>query len=190
MTEMGILYKETPFGESEKSGKRSLYRMADPFFRFWFALVAPHKAYLAQTLKKDRIVLWHKHRTALCSQMWEELSRLSVPRLALKGNQTAWGAAGRFWKGNNPEWDIVARSLDDKRLLLGEAKWSTKPHSQNEIDTLFKQLQNKRTPAIPQADKLVALYAVFIPEATDVKIKPPPDGIIVTAKDVLSALRD
>lgn len=193
MTEMGILYKETPFGESEKSGKRSLYRMADPFFRFWFALVAPHKAYLAQTSKKDRIALWHKHRTALCAQMWEELCRLAVPRLALSmlvGDQAVWGAAGRFWRGNSPEWDIVARSLDDKSLLLGEAKWSRKPYSQNEIDKLFNKLKSKEIPPIVQADNNTLFYAVFIPEVADRKVKPPTDGVIITAEDVISALRD
>jgi hypothetical protein len=106
------------------------------------------------------------------------------------GNQTAWGAAGRFWRGNSPEWDIVARSLDDKSLLLGEAKWSVKPYSQNEIDKLFIQLKNKGIPPVPHADTNALLYAVYIPDAADDKVKPPPDGVIVTAKDVLSALRD
>jgi hypothetical protein len=193
MTEMGILYKETPFGESEKSGKRSLYRMADPFFRFWFSLVAPHKAYLAQIPKKDRIALWHKYRTTLYAQMWEELCRLSVPRLPVslfRGERPAWGVAGRFWRGNSPEWDIVARSSNDKSILLGEVKWSGKPYSQGEVDKLFNKLKSKGIPPVFQADNNALLYAIFIPETADAKVKPPADGVIITAEDVLSALRD
>ena len=35
-----------------------------------------------------------------------------------------WEPAQRYWRGNAPELDIVARSADGRRLLVGEAKWS------------------------------------------------------------------
>ena len=34
-----------------------------------------------------------------------------------------WEPAQRYWRGNEPELDLVARSVDGKRLLVGEAKW-------------------------------------------------------------------
>ena len=36
LVEMQLVRRETPFGSSPKSGKRSLYRIADPFLRLWF----------------------------------------------------------------------------------------------------------------------------------------------------------
>ena len=34
--------------------------------------------------------------------------------------------ARRYWRGNAPEYDVVALSVDDPRMLVGEAKWSAK----------------------------------------------------------------
>ena len=38
-----------------------------------------------------------------------------------------WEPAQRYWRGNAPELDVVARSADGRRLLVGEAKWALKP---------------------------------------------------------------
>ena len=38
-----------------------------------------------------------------------------------------WEPARRYWRGNAPELDVVARSVDGRRLLVGEVKWSEKP---------------------------------------------------------------
>jgi len=39
---LGIVRREIPFGELEKSTKRSIYKIIDPFFRFWFKVVVPN----------------------------------------------------------------------------------------------------------------------------------------------------
>ena len=36
LMEMGLVRRETPFGSDPRSGKRSLYRIDDPFLRLWF----------------------------------------------------------------------------------------------------------------------------------------------------------
>ena len=82
---------------------------------------------------------WPKHRTApgclfieninrlYFLKTWEELCRKCIPHLRNVDSPLSelgpWGLARRYWKENNPEWDIVAESLDGKRLLLGEVKW-------------------------------------------------------------------
>ena len=38
---LGLVRRELPFGEDEKGSKRGLYKIADPFFRLWFRVVAP-----------------------------------------------------------------------------------------------------------------------------------------------------
>ena len=37
LTDLGLIVKESPFGEGENS-KRSFYRIADQFLDFWFAI--------------------------------------------------------------------------------------------------------------------------------------------------------
>lgn len=43
------------------------------------------------------------------------------------GKLGPWEPAQRHWRGNDPELDIVARSADGRRLLVGEAKWTKTP---------------------------------------------------------------
>ena len=142
LIDLGLVRRELPFGESEKSSKRSLYRMADPFFRFWFRVVAPHRALLAHSSAPARLDLWRRSEQRVFSETWEELCRWSVPYLGAgyvgAGRSTPhsslskygpWSPAGRYWHGKGPEWDVVALSRNGKRLLLGEVKWTDKPAS-------------------------------------------------------------
>jgi AAA+ ATPase superfamily predicted ATPase len=113
---MGLVGREVPFGEDERSSKRSLYRIVDPFTRLWFKVVAPNRAQLATLSASGRRELLKKYWPQLVGEAWEELCRMLVPTIG------PWGPASRWWRGSEPEWDIVARSLDGKKLLLGEAK--------------------------------------------------------------------
>ncbi len=38
LVEMSLLLREVPFGSNPRSGKRTLYRIADPFFRLWLGV--------------------------------------------------------------------------------------------------------------------------------------------------------
>ena len=131
---MDILRREVPFGSPPRSGKRSLYRIADPFLRLWFRVVAPRRAALAEAPRETRLGWWRRHRPALDAYAWEELCRLAVPMLhrtgAPLGRLGPWEPASRYWRANEPEFDIVARSLDGNRLLVGEAKWTTRESGQ------------------------------------------------------------
>jgi len=123
---MGLVTRELPFGEA--GSKRALYRIADPFFRMWFRVVAPNRGPLATMSPASRRELLAKHWPGLLGQAWEELCRDAVPRL---GN---WSTASRWWRGNEAEWDVVAESIDRTRLLLGEVKLRA---SQQDVDNLL-----------------------------------------------------
>ena len=58
-------------GESEKSSRRAIYRIGDPFFRFWFRVVAPHRATLASAANGTRLATWTRVRDALVAETWE-----------------------------------------------------------------------------------------------------------------------
>ena len=131
LVEMGLVRRETPFGSDPRSGKRSLYRIDDPFLRLWFRVVAPHRAALAAAPRETRLRYWRRHRPSLESLAWEELCRMAVPLLHRSDTTLAglgpWEPAQRYWRGDAPELDVVARSVDGRRLLVGEVKWSMKP---------------------------------------------------------------
>ena len=128
LVDMGLVRREIPFGSNQRSGKRSLYRIADPFLRLWFRVVAPNRAALAEAPQETRLTYWRKHRAALEGEAWEELCRMATatPHRVNTPLRSCgpFEPAQRYWKGGEPELDVVARSVDERSLLVGEAKWS------------------------------------------------------------------
>src|SRR5262249_31207538 len=48
LLELDLIEREIPFGADEHNSKRTLYKIKDPFVRFWFTLVAPQRSFLTQ----------------------------------------------------------------------------------------------------------------------------------------------
>lgn len=177
LTEMDLVGRETPFGSDPKSGKRSLYRIADPFLRFWFRVVAPNRSLLANAPRETRLVCWQRHRVRLEAYAWEELCRMAVPTLHRVAPAIAahgpFGNAHRFWRANAPELDIVARSVTASDVLIGEAKWNVRGNDGGAI---------ARADALPIGDAPIHTF-LFTPDAPD------DDSQMVNARTVLEALR-
>ncbi|MBA7673598.1 hypothetical protein ES703_81801 [subsurface metagenome] len=192
LVELGLVNRETPYGESERSSKRSLYRISDPFFRLWFRVVAPNKAVLTQSPPETRKSVWTRYRPALVAESWEELCRRCVPMLhrgsSELGRLGPWEPAKRYWRGNDPEWDIVSRSIDGERLLLGEARWSAASMSDQEISRAFHELLRKGVPSLRGIGKTNIIYALFIPGVASRRVREP-SWCLVDAEAVLSSLR-
>lgn len=187
---MGLLLREVPFGESEKRSKRSLYKIADSFFRLWFRVVAPNRALLASSPAKARRELLARYWPSLASTCWEELCRQSlptVPRASRLGREGPWGPAGRWWRGNAPEWDILALSMDGRKLLLGEAKWSLQPFTRRKIEALAQALARRPAPEISGARRhREVVRALFLPSvAADIPDNADDSVLIVNGADVL-----
>lgn len=165
---MGLVRREVPFGEPEKASRRSLYKIDDPFFRLWFRVVAPHRGQLASGTRRARVQLLARFWEALLAQAWEDLCRQCIPRLSETsrlGSEGPWGPASRWWKGTEPEWDILSESLVDGRLLFGEAKWSTKPFSKKMLERARSELSSRAAPALPaQKPERPSVRVLFVPE--------------------------
>ena len=182
---MNLIRREVPFGSDPKSGKRSLYRIDDPFLRLWFRTVAPHRADLAEAPRETRLAQWQRYRPNLEAMAWEELCRMSVPLLHRSDNALArygpWLPAQRYWRGNDPEFDVVANSADGRRLLVGEVKWTAQASS--------PRLQPLRgMEALPGASRREILSVFFVPEAAALRPDVSSDAFILDAQAVFSAL--
>ncbi len=193
LMELGLLRREIPHGEPEKGGKRALYRIADPFVRMWFRMVAPHRALLAQAPVEVRLGLWREAREALFAEAWEELCRACVARLSAGKSPLAglgpWAPAARYWSAGGPEWDVVARSVDGRRLLLGEAKWSGRPVSAAELAGIAAELEAKGVPQVAMR-RTEVVRAAFVPRLESAAAAAVPAGChTVEAEEVLSVLR-
>lgn len=186
LVELGHIVRQTPFDEAERSSKRTQYRLADPFLRLWFSLVAPKRAMLTQFGKRERLALFDLRAPHLDAANWEDLCRMAVPRLA-ETLGVEFGPAGRYWGGSGPEWDVVATASGGHTHLLGEAKWST--HSPTAADLLgfHGQLVAKGAPPFVRGEVVHALFVPVLPRrrprALSANVR------LVDAKAVIAALR-
>lgn len=167
LIELGLVKREIPFGEEEKSGKLALYRIGDPFFRLWFSVVAPHRSLFAAGPRETRLAVWRKLRPNLEAQAWEDLCRACVPFLhktdSPLGAPGPWMPARRYWRRGEPEWDVVASSLDGEHLLLGEVKWLEKPADAGTLRAVAAELEANGAPAVVRRPKNI-IRAVFVPQ--------------------------
>lgn len=162
LVELGLVVRETPFGEPERSTKRAVYKLADPFLRLWFSLVAPKRALLHQVDRRARLALFDERAPHLDAASWEELCRVAVPRLA-DALGASFGPARRYWGGSGPEWDIVASARGDKLHLLGEVKWSPQAAGAELLMTAFTQLVARGAPPFAGGDVVRALFVPVMP---------------------------
>jgi uncharacterized protein len=189
---LGLVRRELPFGEDEKSSKRALYKIADPFFRLWFRVVAPHRAQLASGTPAARRQLLARFWEGLCAQAWEELCRQQVSRLPDEsplGRRGPWGPASRWWHGTQPEWDLVSGSFNGRWVLLGEVKWSARPFHRRALEPALRELAAKPAPPLPSrwADAQL-VRALFVPEVTakpDLAGKELKGSMLITIEDLL-----
>lgn len=179
---LGLAEREVPFGESERSSKRSLYKIADPFTRLWFRAVAPHRGPLATATAQGRLQIFDRHWPSLLSASWEDLCRLSLPSLnpdTALGRLGPWGPGQRWWRASEPEWDVIAPSLDGQRVLLGEAKLSAKLNG-----AVAHTFATRPPPPLPRALKDAEVVRVlFVMEPAGRMSRD--DLILVTPKDLL-----
>jgi len=190
LIELGLVVREQPFGEAERGGKRSLYKIADPFFRTWFRVVAPYRAMLAAGGRPARKAIWEKFRARLFAETWEDLCRRAAAALGAgeggEANAAAWEPAGRFWGGSGPEWDVVTRPADGGRVLIGEARWSEQPVAPLDLERWFSELMTKGVP--PPGAGRQQTWAVFVPRVAGSLPQFPAGFRVFEAEDVVSAI--
>ena len=188
LREMNLVSRDISFGESEKSSKRALYKIQDPFMRLWFRVVAPHRSLLMESPQATRQALFQKFRSTLVAQSWEELCRRCIPSLPVNGpkeDTNPWLPARRYWRGNEPEWDIVAESLDKKRILLGECKWVEQELNERDIERVARQVLQKGLPSSIQFEKREVTYVLFIGKVRKGCKREIPGMRILDAADVI-----
>ena len=142
LCELGYLRRDVPFGEKPRKARRVLYRVADPFLRFYFGFVLPHESSLAQGIVREALQSWKEQRNQHYAACWEELCRSAAPWV--QGDIPAFGMASAWWQGaeQQAEVDLAALSLDKKCLLVGECKWSDR-RKKYSLDAIDQELRDK-----------------------------------------------
>jgi len=125
LLELDLLRRDRPFGAPVREARKTLYRVADPFLRYWFRYVAPNRSRLEARLVGQVADAVRRDEARHVAEIWEDLARASVPRLDLFGR--VWGQASAWWGPGvdcKPlEVDLVAESADGSAILVGSVKW-------------------------------------------------------------------
>lgn len=183
LLELGLARRDLPFGASVRDTKRSLYRIADPFLRFWFRFVEPNRS----RLEARQLSAVAREIQAQLAQhvagVWEDLVRDSIARQ--RYFQRSWSEARSWWgsgRNRSPlELDVVAESTDGAALLLGEVTWTKRP----DLDRLSALLQRKAE-NLPLAAGRQVFLGIW---AADGRARPGRGVRCFGPRDVLRALR-
>lgn len=135
---LGLVVREVPVSEvTPEKSKRGLYRIADPFVRFWFRHV--RRAWSRLEAGQVEAVLREVEADldALAAATYEGLCRDLV--MAGSVGPGPWDRVGRWWNRLD-EIDVVAYG-GKGRLLVGEAKWSRRPVGNNILTELQEKVE-------------------------------------------------
>lgn len=138
-----LLDREVPVTASQKKSKRSRYRIADEFLRFWFRYVEPNRSAIEEapgmvldgTIEPDlpNHVAATFERVCL-EAVWEAIRRTEFE---------PYSEVGRWWYGED-EIDLVGLAPNDDRILLAECKWTGEPVGHGLAESLRSKAERVR----------------------------------------------
>jgi AAA+ ATPase superfamily predicted ATPase len=143
LRQLRLIEREVPVTASSKKSKRSRYRVADEFLRFWFRYVEPNRSSIEEapgvvydgTIAPDLPTHVATTFEDICQEaMWEAIRR---------GDIGPYSEVGRWWYGED-EIDIVGLAPNDDRILLGECKWTAEPVGIGLVEDLQAKAANVR----------------------------------------------
>ncbi len=127
LRELGILYREVPFGEKESS-RKAIYGVSDFMFRFWYRYVSSNRTLLETDAQE---IVWNRRiepdYSHYMGHVFEEVCRQYLLRKNGKGElPILFTDIGRWWGTDSKthqqaEIDLVAR--DGDTYLFCECKW-------------------------------------------------------------------
>ena len=186
LIQLGLIQRQLPFGENEKSSKKSLYTISDPFCHLWFQVIAPRRSLFENATSQGRKLLWRRYANAIFSYQWEVLCRSQIHRIRriqeLLPNDDCWMPAKRWWHENRPEWDIVTSNLMGDATLWGEVKWSETPFSCSQIRELALTLSSRDRFKVASNRMF---HVLIVPSMESNAPSLVNDVVVLTAQDIL-----
>jgi AAA+ ATPase superfamily predicted ATPase len=156
LQEMGLVERVVPATEKHPhKSKLGLYRVLDPYFRFWFRFVYPNHSLLERgqvAQVRDHVALQLDQFTAVA---FEWICQEYVWRLYQKGELGFTPRTVGGWWTRKREVDVVA--VGDDGFLVGECKWASRPVGTNILDDLRRHAQ----PLLQQGNWPRPYYALF-----------------------------
>lgn len=143
LCELGIIYKETPFGEKDSS-RKTIYGISDFMFRFWYRYVFTNRT-LIETGAVEAV--WSKKiepdYNNYMGLVFEKVCMDYMDAQNVQGNlPILFTRIGRWW-GTDPvektqvEIDLIASDGND--YIIGECKWRKNKIEMKVLEELKKK---------------------------------------------------
>ena len=144
LLELGIVKREVPIMDKPQS-KKSIYRIADGMFRFWYRFVYQNVSLI--NLGKGELVYERikEHIPAFMGEVFEQICMEYMWHIYEK-LPFDMQDIGRWW-GVNPikqrqsEIDFIAYDDTRKKAIFGECKWRNEKVPASDIDELMDKAQ-------------------------------------------------
>lgn len=124
-----IIRRELPITEKNpERSKKSLYKIDDPFFRFWFRFVLPNVSKIEEDAERAYDEDIHPFLDQFVSFSFEDVCKeflVELNKNKQNGLPLRFTRIGSWWHRDN-EIDIVALNEDTKGILFAECKWQNK----------------------------------------------------------------
>lgn len=131
----GLISKRLPVGAPR--GARATYEIADPYLAFWFSVlysdIPQIEAGQGRAVLSRRNPSWQRHLGAV----FEDVARAHARRLATRGELPSDLVIDRWWATSGEPCEVDVLGISGTRsLLLGEARWQSRPLGARELTQL------------------------------------------------------
>lgn len=138
LQDLQVIERRVPVTETQpEKSRRGLYRLRDPFLRFWFRFVFPQASLLERGQTAPVLAQIEAELPGFIGPLFEELCQEWVLE---QGGTAPWrflpSRVGAWW-GQDAEIDVMA--VSDQGVLVGECKWTARPVGTNVLDDLKRK---------------------------------------------------
>jgi AAA+ ATPase superfamily predicted ATPase len=144
LTELGIVKKEVPFGDKENS-KKTVYRLNDGMFRFWYRFVYRNLSQIAMGRGDEVYRQIEPQISGFMGEAFEQICMSYLWRMNMENRLPhTFSSIGRWW-GNNPMLkseqaiDLIAASFDERQAIFCECKWANEKAPESVVDKLMER---------------------------------------------------
>ena len=142
MINLGIIQKETPYGE--KASRKSIYSIEDNMFYFWYRFVLDNSSVIARGAADLVYKRIEPQLSNYMGRVFEEICKQYLWKQLLTGKAPIeFLSLGRWW-GNDPirksqaEIDIMGEQ-DRGSALFAECKWRNEKVDLDILETLIER---------------------------------------------------
>jgi AAA+ ATPase superfamily predicted ATPase len=140
LMDLGILEREVPM--FAKNGRNGVYRIKDNMYSFWYRFVPGTETLIDTGYERVCEEAVQPFVNDFMGPVFETVCMQYLMRLNVKRRLPfLFSQIGRWWGGNpttkkETEVDVIASSMDRKKIIMGECKWRNRETGKDVYDHL------------------------------------------------------